>query len=268
MPHRNNAPTFRLTLFQCVFWVSGIKSKKMKKSILLLLWVPLSSFAGHAPLALIWDGPGSCFPNCTSNAVAVAKQAGMTVKRIRPGFKDFSVFDRANVWIQPGGKSVTAAKSMGAPLLDKIRSFVSEGGAYVGFCAGMFLSTAKIGTSGKTGLGLVPGSTELLRGDAPWMILPVSITTGTRYMYYAGGPFITLSDQDIAQYQVKIIGRYEDGKIAAIESTYGKGRVAVSGFHPEQSKFWKWWRRVRDPDGSDRDFAVDMIRSTQTPATP
>ena len=219
------------------------------------------------PLALVWNGPGACRPSCVLVAVHVAKKAGFKVRYVNPSLTDYSVFKIAKLWVQPGGKSVTAAQSMSTEMHQEIVDFVASGGGYVGFCAGAFISTAKIGTSGEDGYGILPGSTELLVKHGPENLM-LKISTpkfGNRWMLYAGGPFMKVSDEELAAVQGEVIARYPDGSIGGIHGRFGKGKVAVVGFHPEADIFWKLFDRKIDRDGSDAFFAVDMIRYATSP---
>lgn len=243
------------------------KSKLIYVISLLTLLSPLMAFAAR-PLALIWDGPGACKPNCVFGATRVALDAGFKVKYVNPRTKNFSIFSKAKLWIQPGGHSKTAHRSMSNDLLDNIKSFISKGGGYVGFCAGMFISTPKIGTTGDEGYGIIPGETELLLkdSDSERAMLKVSTTKyGDRWMYYAGGPFLKITDEDLASVQGEVTARYPDGSIAGIHGHYGKGKVSVVGFHPEAGKIWKKMVGKVDKDGNDIFFAVDMIRYATSP---
>jgi glutamine amidotransferase-like uncharacterized protein len=222
------------------------------------------SFASPPPkdLALVWDGPGAEKPFPTQSAAEVANKAGYRVIYIHPGFSDYSLFNQAAVWIQPGGKSTNSSDSMGPELLDHIRQFVKQGGAFVGFCAGMFLATNEIGTSGAPGLGILPGNTKLfLENDPGPMILTITLPNEKRSIYYSGGPYLTLTPEDQKAYDVQVLSTYSNGAIASTLSRYGKGKVAVSGFHPEASNMWKLIRGKWDSDGSDQDIAVEMIQA-------
>ncbi len=228
--------------------------------VAVLFLIPTLAEAAR-PLALVWAGPGACRPGCVKGAAKVASRAGFEVQYIYPGLKDFSVFQEAKLWVQPGGHSVTAAQSMGPAMLERVREFVAEGGGYVGFCAGAFLSTPLIGTTEENGYGLIPGETELLIQEGnDHKMLKVATPKGDEWMYYAGGPFFKISEESLKAVNGEIIGRYPDGKIAAIQAHYGKGKVAVSGFHPESSFIWKLIKFKIDRDGSDIGYAVDMVK--------
>ncbi len=218
------------------------------------------------PLALVWDGPGACKPNCVFGATRVALDAGFRVKYVNTRTRDFSIFQK--LWVQPGGHSATAHQSMSNELLDHIKNFVADGGGYVGFCAGMFISTAKIGTRADEGYGFIPGHTELLMKDSDSERAMLKVSTpkyGDRWMYYAGGPFLTITDEELASIQGEVTARYPDGSVAGVHGHYGKGKVSVTGFHPEAGNLWKAMVGKKDKDGNDLFFAVDMIRYATSP---
>jgi len=245
----------------------------MKKQIRLfgilgftLLMFSTHVFASDLPLALVWNGPGACKPGCAKAAAKVAQRAGFYTYYIYPGMTDFSIFKKAKLWVQPGGTSVVAANSMGPALLAQIRQFVADGGGYIGFCAGAFLSTAMIGDSGVTGYGVAPGETELfIKTGSDHKMLNVTTKDGTRWVYYAGGPFFHITDEQLAAQQGEIIARYADGSIAGVKAHYGKGKIAVTGFHPEAGWLWKLWKFKIDPDGNDFAFAIDMAKYATSP---
>ena len=232
----------------------------------LMLLNPALAEATSKPLALVWDGPGACL-GCIYGAARVAVKAGFKVKFVNTSLKDFSVFNDAKLWIQPGGKSTTAADAMGPAILHQVTEFVANGGGYVGFCAGGFISTGKIGEGDTNGYGIVPGDTELLikEGNDHAMLKVSTPKYGDRYMYYAGGPFFKITEEQLAAVQGEVIARYPDGSIAGVHAHYGKGKVAVVGFHPEAGFFWKIEHLQPDPDGSDVFFAVDMVKYATSP---
>ncbi len=234
---------------------------------LLLLVIPqLASAASKLPLALVWNGPGVCTPGCGKAAAKVAQAAGFRTWYIYPGLTDFSIFKEASLWVQPGGQSSAAAKAMGLAMINQVRDFVASGGGYVGFCAGGFISTTKIGTTENEGYGLIPGETELLiKTGSMKKMLTVSTPAGKRSVYYAGGPFFKVTDEQLQAVQGEVIARYSDGSIAGVRAHYGKGKVAVVGFHPEANWLWKLVNRKIDRDGSDVDYAVEMVNYATQP---
>ena len=207
------------------------------------------------PIALVYQGPGACPEHCSDAAAEMANLAGFETRFVGPNESNRHIFDDAAVWIQPGGVSVTAAQNMDPQLKKNLKAFVGNGGGYVGFCAGAFLATAKIGTSGVDGLGILPGGTELFPSHDEVLILPVTWNQKSRFVYWEGGPFFKVD----ASHPFEIIATFADGTPAAVRATYKDGRVFVSGPHPEAPQYWRDYFKLTDPDGLDSDLASDMI---------
>jgi glutamine amidotransferase-like uncharacterized protein len=241
----------------------------LAKSLLTLILLAAGAQAHAAPLALIYKGDGACWP-CINGAAKMASLAGFDVQMVDADLRDFSVLERAQLWIQPGGKSVTAAKTMGPELVGAVRRFVEQGGGYVGFCAGGFMSTETIGTSGYPGLGIVAGSTtyHVVEDDAAYRMEKVWTPDGDRSVFFAGGPQFVVSDEALQAVQGRVTARTEDGsQILALEAHYGQGKVAVSGFHPEASALWKGERLfVSGPHGYLR-TGVEILDLLMFPVT-
>ncbi len=228
---------------------------------LFLLLSSTTSFA--AKRALVYNGPGACSDGCYQSAFAVALQAGFdpvyvgatalnaasTVAQKEALFKD------AAVWIQPGGKATTAFKAMTRQLKAAVDEFVKSGGGYVGFCAGAFASTAYIGTTNTYGFNFMPGKTILYPQRYQASILPLKWNGVTRQVYWEGGPYQTA----IPKGKAEIVATYPNGTVAAAKSIYGKGRVFVTGLHPEAPQNWREYYGLKDTDGMDQDLAVEMV---------
>jgi glutamine amidotransferase-like uncharacterized protein len=233
----------------------------MNRILLIAIMTMLSGVNGayaEKPLALVYRGPGACM-NCWTSAAQSAKKAGFQLKFVNEKWKDFSVLRRASLWVQPGGKSTTAARAMGSEYLGRIRDFVRNGGGYVGFCAGAFLASSKIGTTEMDGLGIIPGKTQLWdQEDGPGHLIQVSWNHRIRSVYYHGGPFLDFSG--VNDSSVQVYSRYENGQNAGAILNYGQGRVAVSGAHPEASRIWKALHFQRDEDGSDQFLVAKLMR--------
>lgn len=138
----------------------------MKLLILLATMISFNSFAQSLPrTAVVYGGAGACEEDCVTGAVEAAKIAGFNPVVVYPNTFDSSILKDAAVWIQPGGTAVTASKAMGKNMMSAIRTFVKNGGGYVGFCAGAFLATSSIGTSWYSGLGISPGKTILYKAN-------------------------------------------------------------------------------------------------------
>jgi hypothetical protein len=254
---------------------------------------PLAYGSGRVPRALVYQGPGACAEGCSEAAAAVATRAGLNVTYVGPEIPSQfqgtpektqeylrGIFENAVIWIQPGGKSSQVSKAMVPVLKEAIRSFVSQGGGYVGFCAGGFFATAKVGTTEFEGLGILPGSTRQYTGVPPeaiekdlavmvptlWTGAGGNVQAPERAMYWEGGPEFILSEAE--QAITEITARYiepkdptgQTGPVASVRTQFGRGRVYVAGEHPEAPMSWRNFFKLNDSDGLDLDLAVAMIR--------
>lgn len=209
-------------------------------------------------LALVYDGPGACEEDCALASADSAKQAGFTTKIIGPNALTSTstqadidnLFKDAAIWVQPGGYSRQAYEAMTPTLRNAIKNFVKNGGGYVGFCAGAFMTTREIGSTGSPGLGIFPGGTAPLGANTG--ALRVKWNGKYRNIYFEGGPYMYNLDPSV----VETTAVYSDGQtVAAARTHYGKGRVYIAGPHPEAPSWWS-----NDPDGSDRDLAGEMMK--------
>ena len=95
------------------------------------------------------------------------------------------------------------------------------------------------------------------------IVLPVEWLGLTRQLYWEGGPYFVTPQKplDPALFSVpEIVAHYADGQIAAVRNSYGRGRVFVSGPHPEAPQFWRDYFHLVDSDGLDLDLAQSMVR--------
>ena len=189
-----------------------------------------------------------------------SQMAGLNPVFVGPAEKDPNIFKNAVVWVQPGGASREVGRNMTASLKQRIRDFVNGGGAYVGFCAGAFYATDRIGELSDKGLGLIHARTALydkVDGDAA--ILELKLKDGkSRQIYWEGGPAIYPPKDGKISYEV--MATYPDGSAASVRAAYGEGRVYIIGAHPEAPQWWRDYYKLVDSDGLDYDLAVDMIR--------
>lgn len=235
--------------------------KSYQHAYLLLVLVCAAATAATTPaprnVALVYSGPGACPEDCSKAAALQAESVGLEAVFVGPKNSDPTLFDRAAVWIQPGGQSTVVSKNMVKTLKNNIRSFVSAGGAYVGFCAGGFFATEYIRDNEAIGLGLIPGKSYLYeKVEDSATILPLMWYGKSRDIYWEGGPYFTADERD----GVEILATYPDGSIATLRTHYGKGRVAVTGAHPEAPQSWREDLSPGDQDGLDYDLSQDMVR--------
>lgn len=234
---------------------------------------------GEPPIALVYKGPGSCehpdeSDSCSGAAASVALAAGLKVVFVGPeGIEAAGLWDKAEVWIQPGGRAKIQVQKMTEDLKLRVRKFVSEGGGYVGFCAGGFLATEHFGWVNKEkpensfesdALGLLPGNSryydkfdEILSDDKLALVLPTTWLGKPRSVYWELGPYF---DQTTLRKNVELVGSYQDGLGMTVRSTFGKGRVFVTAVHPEARKSWYDYYKLEDKDGLDEALAVGMVK--------
>jgi glutamine amidotransferase-like uncharacterized protein len=218
---------------------------------------------GKGPIALVYKGPGSCDggDNCSGAAATVARKAGFRVKYVTPDEISPAVFDQAVLWVQPGGNAITVVETVGQKKLSHIREFVRGGGAYVGFCAGAFLADKTVDNPETIpGLGIIPVGTFDYDlddrgglGNLTWIIWKGV----RRHIYFNGGGSFYVNPKTR---NVKVFARFQaDDLPAAISTTFGRGRVVVTGAHPEAFQFWKTDGNLNDEDGEDHDLAEEMM---------
>ncbi len=219
-------------------------------------------FAARGQFALVYDGDGACREGCWQSAAKMAEQAGFKVRFINANTWSEDKFYDVALWIHPGGQSATAATTMTHEQKSRLRKFVADGGGYVGFCAGAFIASAGIRKAKGDVLKpvetfqLIPLLTTLYpekRAEA--VIYPIDWLGTERYLYWEGGPYFEIEKQET----VEVIARYSSGEPVTVRNTYGKGRVFVTGLHPEAPESWRTYFKLNDPDGLDYILAEQMI---------
>ncbi|MFN8790984.1 MAG: BPL-N domain-containing protein [Bdellovibrionales bacterium] len=216
-------------------------------------------FFQGAPLALVYSGPGACGPkdgDCVRAAAEVALKAGLRVEFVEPGKIKLNRLQKASVWIQPGGNAIDAALAISKEERKLIRNFVANGGSYLGFCAGAFLADAWADNANTVrGLGIIPVvSYDYASSTKPFMVM-LNWQGKRRHVYFqGGGAFSTPKKGDAL-----VVATYPNGAPAVIYSVFGRGKVAISGPHPEAPPEWAESDGLKDLDGSDADLAHQMM---------
>lgn len=189
--------------------------------------------------ALIYNGP-IADADSTEAIVDVVKQVGLPVRYLSKIQDLPTMLINAKVFIVGGTQDDVA------PLLNEftkaestaLKAYLDNGGRYLGICGGAFI--ASTGWSEDEGfvqaLGIVPAMSDDYDGDFAARIFPITWLGEARRMYYQAGPeFMPVQSPE----SVKIVAYFQDSNIAALISSYGKGKVAVSGPHPEAPESWK-----------------------------
>lgn len=150
---------------------------------------------------------------------------------------------KTKLLIMPGGRSLPFYKALGDAGNRNIIQFVKEGGCYLGICAGAYYAAHK--TLFARGLPYelqLDGALNFFEGEA---IGPVfsekkfdyGSEAGARIVdivfhkeiypvYFNGGCYFSENQSTLAHYR-------ENGLSAIIAFPFGRGRVVLSGVHPE-----------------------------------
>ena len=203
-------------------------------------WRVLPGVRSERPLALIYRGPASS-PGCPEAAARLVS-TGPYPLRVRfcgPGTNlpvTPSLLGSARVFVQPGGgDDLDAAWRSVRPMASMLGDWVRGGGRYLGLCMGGFLA------GHDPGYGLLagdsaeyvgsPGSTVRDNSDA---LVTVNWGARSRRVYFQGGPTFHFD----TSVRPTVLARYTNGAPAMAVVSCGRGRVAVSGPHPEAPVSW------------------------------
>ena len=151
----------------------------------------------------------------------------------------------------PGGADTPYHSKLRGAGCHNIRTFVSQGGHYVGICAGSYFGSKKIeydvGGSDEIiayrELGFFPGvaSGPVLNhydysSESGASAATIQLQNGSKvYVYHNGGPTFLPLDEDLSH--IEILGTYVDSdyRPAIIKCPYGDGFALLSGVHFERS---------------------------------
>lgn len=166
--------------------------------------------------------------------------------------EDLSKFD---VIIFPGGRAPKQAIGLGEEGKEKIRSFIKEGGGYLGVCAGMYLATVRFEWS----LGILNAETKVKNDE--WRrgqgFVDIELTKEGKEIFknseerfkcrYNNGPIIQPANKTdlpafttIAYFRSEISENATPEGImintpAAVSAMYGKGKVFAVATHAENT---------------------------------
>jgi glutamine amidotransferase-like uncharacterized protein len=218
--------------------------------------------AVQAATALVYNGPGACKENCAMAAGNLAAQAGLQVRFISNRWQSPEQFNDVVLWIQPGGDAVQVSKALSSAQREYIRNFVGRGGAYLGFCAGMFMADQWVDDKSQVpGFGILPVETDDYKDAPSPSILPIMWNGKIRQMYFEEGGYFMVTPGMPLHVPFHVIATYPTGKVAAIYTQFGQGRVGASGVHPEALESWKTGGQLADSDGPDTDLGIEMVKT-------
>ena len=161
--------------------------------------------------------------------------------------------DNADLLIMPGGNSRIISKDLGEEGHRKVKSFLLNGGGYVGTCAGCCL-LMQSDKSHTNMMNIIPYSFSVCGGQADINIAfndkatkLAGIKKGSTKIRYSGGPVPREVKAKNANATAVVVARYAgnintvgkkpresfSGHPAAFACTYGKGKMFVFTVHPE-----------------------------------
>lgn len=230
-------------------------------SIFILLMLDLSDCSG--PLVPLDDGittigiyvDSGAAPACVTAAKNMFEWMGYTIAALDANYINNKDIQHIDVFYFPGGSAGPYVLDITSKGKEKIRSMIRAGSGYIGTCAGgMFAAEIQIwkGTKYTRGnLGIFPGTAigpipEIFDDPGIGMCQvnlhkPHPITDsqpGSSWIMFYTGPFFIPE----AAANIDTIGTYEiTGRLALVAFEYGKGRVFLTGPHPE-------WEEDHDRD--------------------
>nr|WP_257469519.1 BPL-N domain-containing protein [Pantoea allii] len=204
--------------------------------------MPVAYSADTKPVNIaVYRGAAGC-KGCSEMVVKALANTGLNIVISYIGENEKLKLNRQNLkkfelYIQPGGgQDIPAAyDAIGDEGAEALRDFVRSGNRYLGLCMGAYLAD-------KDWIGLInvpldsevgrPGSNATDEGD-----YTLSIRWGSREesVYFQDGPYLSNSTKNPG---FTPISYYSNGDIAMAAYTYGKGKVVLSGPHPEADESW------------------------------
>ena len=146
-----------------------------------------------------------------------------------------------------GSNTIDLDNALGQTGRQEIKNYISNGGNFYGICMGAYYAGSifyniKDNSITYPGLGLYPGTPGTMGGTTAGRLEVVNWTmdkvTKAYNLFYQDGPNFYL-DTIPTGVTVETVAKYQsDGSIAALIATYGKGKVFVTGPHPEANSDW------------------------------
>lgn len=190
-----------------------------------------------AGLALVYSGPGSAEDSPEALAAVIARM-GLEPRYFEAPEELPKLLDAA-VLLAVGGTDDDTRElreSFSEKIVLAIRRFVANGGRYCGICGGAYLPSDHWQEDGLVhGFGLAPVSPDNFKNYPPPMLLPIRWGGETRNMYYQLGPYFDILESDAS---LQVLAWYDDESAAALTCAFGRGKVLLSGPHPEAPRAW------------------------------
>lgn len=220
------------------------------------------------PVAVVYRGEAGC-DGCSEAVGEMLERSKFRFKVVYAGPREaVQVNDEtlrgAIVYAQPGGGDDTelALSKLGPGAVAAVRAFVARGGRYLGICMGAYLA----GSPGFSLIDGVPlqywGRPGALVADYKGTVTPVLWGGRQRHVYYESGSTVVFRP---TAKNVQVLASYPNKDVAVSVSPFGKGKVALSGPHPEADRIWYESQGLVNPDGYGTDLGEDLIAAMMTP---
>ncbi len=186
--------------------------------------------------------------DCIQATEKMFEWMGYTVELIKAGYINEVGLDSFRMLCVPGGNMYQYAQDISLEGKEKIIDFIQSGGSYIGICGGGYFASEKVIWQEQqlpmTPLGIFPGTAkgpideivpfpdqEVVKVNIADSNHPITQSEqDTMWILYYWGP-IFIPNEDA---EVSILGRYDRGDYPAlIAFNYGRGRVFITGPHPE-----------------------------------
>jgi glutamine amidotransferase-like uncharacterized protein len=214
--------------------------KSTQHYIVLLLTCCLFNATAHAAprMALIYNGVSTC-DGCPEAIGAVAKQAHLSVQYISNPQKIPGLLNKTAIFIIGGTDDniEPMQHAFNKKVIAAIKNYVSKGGVYLGICGGAYIAADYYVSDNVKikGFQLAPVTAVDDNTSDKARLEKIRWLDKNVVLYFQSGPtFIPNTNSNT----LNIIARYQNNQIAAFTNTYGKGRVALIGPHPEADKTW------------------------------
>jgi Biotin-protein ligase, N terminal len=230
----------------------------------------MSASRATRPLAVVysddWTGPADGDDTAAMAAMLTATSWNFEILRAGPrgtmSVREALARPDVRVYAQPGADGDDEA-AFRRQKRDKaaIRTYVAEGGRYLGICMGGFLAEPGF-------FNVFPGRVDeyysskgaSVTTDDP-AVIPVLWRGQRRPMYFQDGGYMVPKRKATG---VTVLARYTNGSIAALVASYGRGKVGLCGPHPEAPE--DWYREANLVYvGSNQDLGEDLVDTLMAP---
>ena len=186
--------------------------------------------------------------SCITATVNMFEWMGLSLQEVSSEDIRMGCLEDFDLVCFPGGDMYQYSQSLSTEGISRVRSFISNGGGYIGICGGGYFTAEKVYWMGNQ---LPMESLQLFKGRSEGPVaefeqvgyqamvqinildtshpITQSVLNPSWIFYWVGPKFIPENP-----YEVDILGEYDSGNhpvILAFE--YGSGRVFIIGTHPE-----------------------------------